>query len=335
MSITITTGGITMTGGGVSFTAPPPTTPNASWVAGGGYPPMSTVDRITYATDTATASVRGPLSWAVNKQAATANLAYGWWAGGVDNVAPNDIASTVQRITYATDTAVSSIRGPLNSDKWGLAAAGTQDYGWFAGGFTGPSIVATVDRVTFATDTTTASGRGPLSAGYRGLSATSDGTTYGWYIGGTPQTSGSFGTSTVQRITFANDTGSSSIRGSLSAGNYGTVGGKYFGAATGNSDYGWVFGGFSPSNNITSTVQRIDYANDTASSSVRGPLLVDVIQSAAVTSNSYGWNGGGLAGGATSATINRITYATDTTSATNRGPLSAAQRYLSATSGIQ
>ena len=108
-----------MTGGGVSFTAPPPTTPNASWVAGGGYPPMSTVDRITYATDTATASVRGPLSWATNKQAATANLAYGWWAGGVDNVAPNDIASTVQRITYATDTAVSSIRGPMNSDKWG------------------------------------------------------------------------------------------------------------------------------------------------------------------------------------------------------------------------
>ena len=43
--------------------APPPEN-TAAWF-GGGYAPStvrSTVDRITYATDTATASVRGPLS---------------------------------------------------------------------------------------------------------------------------------------------------------------------------------------------------------------------------------------------------------------------------------
>ena len=328
MSITIT-GGISFSGG-VGIVSAPPSDNTAGWFGGGSTGGGVTVQRIIFATDTATATVRGPLAEDKYNAAATGNFTDGYFGGG-----QTGYSSSVNRITYATDTATASIRGALTIGRAQLAATGTQNYGWFAGGFTGPSIVATVDRVTFATDTTTASGRGPLSAGYRGLSATSDGTTYGWYIGGTPQTSGSFGTSTVQRITFANDTGSSSIRGSLSAGNYGTVGGKYFGAATGNSDYGWVFGGFSPSNNITSTVQRIDYANDTASSSVRGPLLGEVLQSAAVTSNSYGWNGGGLEGGASSATINRITYATDTTSATNRGPLSAAQRYLSATSGIQ
>jgi len=50
-------GGITMT------EAPPPSENTAAWFAGG-QPSggLSTVDRITFATDTATASVRGPLS---------------------------------------------------------------------------------------------------------------------------------------------------------------------------------------------------------------------------------------------------------------------------------
>ena len=63
MSITIT-GGISF-GGGVGITAAPPSTPTAGWFAGGQLPNtgnLSTVDRTTYATDTATASSRGPLA---------------------------------------------------------------------------------------------------------------------------------------------------------------------------------------------------------------------------------------------------------------------------------
>jgi hypothetical protein len=61
MAISLT-GGITFSGG-VTFTVvvPPPEN-TAAWFAGGAPSSRSTVDRITFATDTATASVRGPLS---------------------------------------------------------------------------------------------------------------------------------------------------------------------------------------------------------------------------------------------------------------------------------
>jgi len=63
-----------MTGGGVSFSAaPPPSTPTAGWY-GGGSGPLSTTQRITYATDTATASVRGPLSVVAWFLAATSGI---------------------------------------------------------------------------------------------------------------------------------------------------------------------------------------------------------------------------------------------------------------------
>ena len=91
------------------------------WFGGGSPGPYSTVDRITYATDTATASVRGPLSLARNSLAAAGNTTDGWFGGGFGGF---PVKSTVDRITYATDTATASVRGPLSSSSRYLAAAG-------------------------------------------------------------------------------------------------------------------------------------------------------------------------------------------------------------------
>ena len=179
MSITITTGGITMTGGGVSFTAPPPGGPTAGWFGGGYFVTPSSspgtssmIARITYATDTATASVRGPLSVAKYELAGTGNATDGWFGGG------NDYSSLVQRITYATDTATASVRGPLSIGRISPAATGDTTNGWFGGGYAGPPnypIESTVDRITYATDTATASVRGPLSVARRMAAAASNG----------------------------------------------------------------------------------------------------------------------------------------------------------------
>ena len=63
--------------------APVPVTPQA-WFGGGTTPSLvSTVDRITFATDTATASVRGPLSLARQYLAATGKTTKGWFGGGL------------------------------------------------------------------------------------------------------------------------------------------------------------------------------------------------------------------------------------------------------------
>jgi hypothetical protein len=96
-------------GGGISIVQPP-STPTAGWYAGGSN--KSTIDRITFATDTATASVRGPLTSARYTFAGvTDNTTYGWFGTGSNPSA--GLVTTVDRITYATDTATADVRGPM------------------------------------------------------------------------------------------------------------------------------------------------------------------------------------------------------------------------------
>ena len=103
MSITIT-GGISFSGG-VGIVSPPAGA-TASWFGGGFAPGVrSMVDRITYATDTATATVRGPLSIASFYLSATGTNIYGWYAIG----AAGPATSTITRITYANDSATSTL----------------------------------------------------------------------------------------------------------------------------------------------------------------------------------------------------------------------------------
>ena len=83
---------------------------------------------------------------------------------------------------------------------------------------------------------------------------------YGWFGGGFPKTA------TVDRIDFSNDSATASPRGPLSSARDGL-------AATGNSNYGWFGGGYNPSIPVRkSTVDRIDFSNDSVSASQRGPL---------------------------------------------------------------
>ena len=113
-------GGLAFSGGFTFTEAPSENT--AGWFGAGyrgGVGPFATVQRITFATDTATASVRGPLSSARFALAAAGNSTDGWFGGGTPGP-----TSTVERITYATDTATASVRGPLSSSRYRLAAAG-------------------------------------------------------------------------------------------------------------------------------------------------------------------------------------------------------------------
>ena len=241
------------------------------WYGGGNGPASlpsgtgSTVNRITYATDTATASVKGPLSLARAYIGATSDgTTYGWFGGGGNS--SGTTLSVVDRITYATDTATATARGPLSGNKNRVTGTGTSTDGWFGGGDSGQypsstSSLSTVDRITYSTDTATASVRGPLnnSTGFR--AASTDGTTYGWFAGGGPSLF-----SSVSRITYANDTATASLRGPLSSAIYGV-------SAAGDSTYGWFGGGRDPAvPGVVTTVQRITYATDTATASIRGPL---------------------------------------------------------------
>ena len=327
MSITIT-GGISFSGG-VGIVAPP-SVATAGWSGGGNLGPstISTVNRMTFATDTATASVRGPLSLARYGISGAGTLSAGWLAGGYMSPGPR---STVDRITYATDTATASVRGPLSQlfvDGGGVfGSSSTSDgttYGWV-----GSSInSSTVNRITYATDTATASNRGPLTIGRYAGTATGD-TSYGWYIGGNNSTYAPPQLSQVDRITYATDTATASARGSL------TTAVAYTAAVT-DGTYGWVGAGSvgAPIYRI-STVQRITFATDTATPSTRGPLVATRTTHAGTCDNTYGWFAAGYTNGSPTSSVTRITFATDTATSTDRGFLTGEFENQGSSSGLQ
>ena len=232
-------------------------TGNQSYGYFGGGAVVSTVDRIDYSNDTATASPKGPLSYSRYDFTATGNNSYGYFGGGRD---PGQ-SSTVDRIDYSNDTATASVRGPLSVARYGLAATGNSSFGYFGGGN------STVDRVDYSNDTATTSVRGPLSRIVVSFAATGN-NSYGYFGGGN---------STVDRIDYSNDTATASVKGPLSLA-------RYYLAATGNSSFGYFGGGVygSPLAD-TSRVDRIDYSNDTATASVRGPLYSNIWQHAAAS----------------------------------------------------
>jgi hypothetical protein len=186
------------------------------------------------------------------------------------------------------------------------------------GGGQSPTTVATVERIDFSNDSAAASVRGPLSLA-RYASAATGNSNYGWFGGGFPATA------TVDRIDFSNDSATASIRGPLSAS-------RGYSAATGNSNYGWFGGGFNPSAPTTkSTVDRINFSNDSVTASPRSPLSSAKYGSAAAGNSNYGWFGGGFTP-TTVSTIDRIDFSNDSVSASPRGPLSASRGYSAATS---
>jgi len=323
MSVTFN-GAFTFSGGG--FTASlAPFTPTAGWFAGGndsGGVSVTTVNRITFTTDTATASVRGPLSSARYALAGSGTFTYGWFGGGYGfvNPTPTGFLSTVERITYATDTATASVRGPLSLARYALSSVsdGTT-YSWYGGG--GNPGFSTVDRITYATDTATASIRGSLNLGRNGVAACTN-LTYGYFGGGV---SSPGPVSSIDRITYATDTATATSIGTLSLGR------RFLASTTDTTTYGWFAAGYlAPA--YLSVVDRITYATDTATASVRGPLSLARGSLAGTGNTSYGWFSGGTD---STSIVDRIDYANDTATATARGPMSLVVAGQGAAAGLQ
>ena len=122
-------------------------------VAGGGTPgpgQISTVDKLTYASDTTAAVPGAKLSFARNALGATGNSTHGYFGGGSNGF---DGLTNMDKTTYASDTTAAVPSANLISARYLLSATGNSTVGYFAGGFD-PSQQSTVEKVTYSTDTT-------------------------------------------------------------------------------------------------------------------------------------------------------------------------------------
>jgi hypothetical protein len=80
-----------------------------------------------------------------------------------------------------------------------------------------------------------------------------------------------------------------------------------------------------------STVDRIDYSNDTPTAVAKGPLSTARFKVDATGNTSYGYFAGGSADPGLFSTVDRIDYSSDTSTAASKGPLSSARYSLGAT----
>ena len=307
------------------------------WFGGGLVPATSTtvsaVERIDFSNDTRTASTKGPLSIARRTPAATGNSNYGWFGGGwFSPSTPQINYTTVDRVDFSNDSSTASVRGPLASTRYNIAATGNSNYGWFGGGqLFDPAIPpskSSVDRIDFSNDSATATARGPLSVQRSRLEATGN-SNYGWYCGGFPAPK-----SSVDRIDFANDSSTALVRGPLS-------GSRAEGGGTGNSNYGWIGGASS------SLVDRIDFSNDLSISTLRGPTTLTRYDARATSgqaksssirlqkAGNFGWFGGGINQAPFPVVwvsrVDRIDFSNDSATASVRGALSSVRGELAAT----
>ena len=122
----------------------------------GGYQAKTTVNRLDYANDTATAPARSPLTSTGGRyMAAAGNANFGYFAGGE---IPSANVSSVDRIDYSNDTAAPVTKGPLSYTGNMDAGTGNPNFGYF-----GRSGEAVVDRIDYSNDTATASARSSLT----------------------------------------------------------------------------------------------------------------------------------------------------------------------------
>jgi hypothetical protein len=278
------------------------------WITGSG---LSTIDRIDFSNDLATATVRGSATNTYQWVTGVGNNNFGWFAGlGISYL------TTVTRITFSNDTVTSVNRsGGLTSARNITGGLSNKDFGWIAGGATSPTTyVSTLDRIDFSNDLAVASLRGILTQAKSGAIGAAN-AVYGWFGGGYFNTPAIY--SRVERLDFSSDTTLPLVRGVLTT----TMANA---SATSNSNYGW-WGGASPS---ISTVNRVDFSNDSVTASSRGLLAHSAQAGAAVGNVTSGW----FAGGLTVSSVSRVDYSNDTVTATLRGPLSSAKGQIGGTS---
>jgi len=340
---------------------------NYGYYAGGYYPDSpapahrySIVSRIDYSSDTGTIPTKAALSNSLSATGAAGNASYGYWGAGAD---PSGLKTSVDRIDFSNDTSTPTVvtaylsnaraqAGAASGLMYGLpqtasaaVAAPVQppfpfpvqahnpaNYGYFAGGYDGTNPsgptgdLTIVQRIDFSNDTATASLRGNLANTPGSLKSTSSNRNYGYVVGGSTVPSVSY----VERIDYANDSATALVRGPLG----GPVRGSTAGA--GNNDYGWHTGGMYalPSRTNYSLVERIDYSNDSSTTSTRGPLVSARCYHNATGTLNYGYFAAGSPNGAfgpNSSTVQRIDYGNDTGTASPKGPLAHSTSQLGST----
>jgi len=278
------------------------------YFAGGGSNPIgltpffSKIERIDFSSEVFSV-LSNSLPQTIRSINAVSSNSYGYYCGGL--LPPQ--TSKINRIDYSNETLLT----PGNDLSQRVAGTGTLSnsfYGYLGGGFS-PSVpgrVCTIDRLDFSSETVSIPNNN-LPQARSNLSATSS-NSYGYFGGGYTTTT----INTITRLDFTNETVSD-------PGNNLSQSVIDF-ASLSNTSYGYFGGGRfngppDPLDDISSSVDRLDFSTETTSS--LGTILPyqRMFLLAGTSSSFYGYFAGGYSTPFTLSNVNRLDFSNDTMSA--------------------
>ena len=211
---------------------------------------LATINRLDFSNETMSL-LGNNLPQGREELAALSSSSYGYFGGGYKDV---NTRNTIDRIDFSNET-TSAPGNNLTQQRAMLAAVSSSSYGYFGGGNKNLDFKKLVDRIDFTNETTSAPGN-DLDKSKAELAALSS-SSYGYFAGGEKNFPPPI--DTVERLDFSNET--MSLPGNDLSQERGLL------AAVSSSSYGYFGGGENspPSSIIVTTVDRIDFSNETIS----------------------------------------------------------------------
>jgi hypothetical protein len=249
---------------------------------------------------------------------------YGYFSGGHTNI--GIYVTTTDRIVFSSGvTGANTVSNLSNARACLTSVSDGSTHGYFSGGITdGGVLVSTTDRIIFSTGAVSSNTVSNLSQARRYLSGISDGSSYGYFSGGS--TSGDISVITTDRIVFSSGVTSANTVSDLSESKF------VMGALSDANIYGYFIGGYTGSNVIVSTSDRIIFSTGVTSVDTTSILPLATASLIGLSDGSmYGY----LAGGVTPSTVStayRIIFSSGVIGTNTVSNLSNARYLLSSSS---
>ena len=278
---------------------------------GGGFTPLYScvIDRLDFSNETVLAPGTYQLTQARRGSEGVFTSDFGYFAGGFSGTPPTLYYNTIDRLDFSSETISASENNLLTSRRF-TAAVHNLNYGYFAGGFLGPTTtpfwVCTIDRIDFSNETIASPGTYSLTQARDQAGALSGGKSvnvrtrkstdkngksisgkYAYYGGG-------YATSAphqnIDRMEYATET----MTTLPSDQQLGQRRSEF--SAAGNSNYGYFIGGWSQPQ-ASSKIDRMDFSNETLTDnlSLNPPTFgaFGVKRTTSLANNNYIYTAGG------------------------------------------
>lgn len=292
------------------------------YISGGQFGGFSLVtDKIAFTAESVNAITTANLSVARGQYPAGAvnPSVAAYFAGGL--TAALTASAITDKLVFSSDTTSAATTANLANTQSGLAGLSERSSkAYFAGGSTtgnaATNITANAHKLTFSGDSTSAATTANLSQARKNLVGLTDGSTNGYWAGGTTSSVGSQ-VVTAEKLVFSSDTTSATTTANLSQARYDSA------AVSDGGTYGYICGGDTGAG--VGTVDRLTFATDTTA--IRTSMALNRWAGAGMSNGTLGIVGG--FDGVNSNAMSKITFATEVVS-TATGTLSASRNYYGA-----